>query len=175
MVSDAASCITHAGNESADCAAMFRQADEEHARNAPKFSDENQCRNVTGGECRSVSDGSGNNVFIPLMAGIMMGRALAPAGGFVPVYGGRDPCATVQGTPSCGSSSSTASSGGRYWYSGGSYVGSSASGSSSATSVNDAGVRSVAAASPRAAAVSSSTAHAGGFGESASAHAGVSS
>ena len=188
------------------CGAMFRQAAVDHARTAPRFADRAACEEATGGSCAPL-DVAGTatapggtpadagapavaQAFIPVMAGVMIGRALAPAGGFLPVYGGRDPC-LLAGRPDCGAAGGTAggsttasntgsntgtggttgsgarAAGRSFWYSGTSYVGNSAAAGSASTprtvtSLSTGGVQSAAARAGRA----------GGFGASAAAHAG---
>jgi len=126
---------------------VFRSARRTHAETAPHFASAEECRAATGAECTPLDTGtaaiaSGTpwastaaSVFIPTMAGVMIGRALSDGSrGAMPVYAGGLPPAcqpgmpAIPGCPPPSSSSGSGSTGGRsshYWYSGGSYAGSS--------------------------------------------------
>ena len=201
-----AACVARLGDDaSSECADVFQSAREDHARTAPRFSSAEDCRAATGADCMAL-DASGTSrtpdtpwastaasVFIPVMAGVMIGRALSDGTrGALPVYAGAPPPACQPGLPaipgclppssSPGTSSSSTGSRGsgssRYWYSGNNFAGSSQGDESSGfrrastTSQGDGllsrGVRSGSISGQAGASASRS----GGLGFSASAHSG---
>lgn len=144
-----AACVGRLGAEAvSECEDVFQSARATHAATAPRFDSADACRAATGTDCTPLSGeprpagapwASASGVFIPVMAGVMIGRLLADGTrGATPVYAGGLPPGCLPGTPgpncppptssSTSSSSSSSSSSGssrRYWYSGGSYAGSS--------------------------------------------------
>jgi len=144
-----AACVDRLGGDaSAECAEVFQSARITHATSAPRFDSAEACRAATGAECTPLDreprgDGpplapAAAAAFIPTMAGVMIGRALADGTrGATPVYAGGVPPACLSGTPGlpgCPPVSSTGSGGGgsvsgrRYWYSGNAFAGSSEAG-----------------------------------------------
>lgn len=69
-----------------------------HERDAPKFTTREQCEAESGGACATASNGSG--MFLPAMAGFLMGRALS-GGGVTsqPLMYGRDPNCPPNSSP----------------------------------------------------------------------------
>ncbi|WP_458093443.1 DUF1190 domain-containing protein [Roseomonas sp. WA12] len=143
-------CIERLGDAAAqECDGVFRSSRVTHAATAPRYPSREACQAATGSECADLASeprGSGNtpwastaaSIFIPAMAGVMIGRALSDGTrGAVPVYAGAPPPNTAcppemqgqQGCPprssssSSGSASSSGGGGRRYWYSGTSYAG----------------------------------------------------
>ncbi|MFY7959873.1 MAG: DUF1190 domain-containing protein [Elsteraceae bacterium] len=81
-----------AGNAKADCDAAAAKVAEEHVASAPRYTDPKSCEAMHGvGNCEPRRPPGGvGDVFLPAMAGFMLGQALG--GGFgapQPVY--RDP------------------------------------------------------------------------------------
>lgn len=81
-----------AGNAKADCDAAAAKVAADHLASAPRYSDPNSCEAMHGaGNCEPRRSSSGvGDVFLPAMAGFMLGQALG--GGFgapQPIY--RDP------------------------------------------------------------------------------------
>jgi uncharacterized protein YgiB involved in biofilm formation len=136
------------GDAAAECAEVFQSARVTHAATAPRFDSAEACRAAIGTDCTPLENepraagvpwaSAAGSVFIPAMAGVMIGRALADGTrGATPVYAGGVPPACLPGTPGVSgcppaSSSGSASSGGsatgggrRYWYSGSAFAGSS--------------------------------------------------
>ena len=145
-----AACVARLGDDAgSECADVFQSARRTHAATAPHFGSAEECRAATGADCTVLDTGNAPSapgapwastvasVFIPTMAGVMIGRALSDGTrGALPVYAGGPPPAcqpgmpTIPGCPpsSSVSGSASGSTGGRssrYWYSGGSYAGSS--------------------------------------------------
>ncbi len=82
-----------AGNVKADCEAAADKVAAEHLTSAPKYADPRSCEAIHGvGNCEPRRTGSGlGEVFMPAMAGFILGQALS-GGGFAapqPIY--RDP------------------------------------------------------------------------------------
>lgn len=146
-----AACVDRLGDDAAtECADVFESARLTHAASAPRFDTAEACHTATGTECTPLAAephpagtpwaSTAASVFIPAMAGVMIGRVLADGTrGATPVYAGvaPPPCPPtgVPAIPGCvpPSSSSTSGSGNssssgsgrRYWYSGSNYAGSS--------------------------------------------------
>jgi len=147
-----AACVDRLGDDAAtECADVFESARLTHAASAPRFDTAEACHAATGTECSTLvaephSAGTpwastAASVFIPAMAGVMIGRVLADGTrGATPVYAGAapPPCPPtgVPAIPGCvptsssstsgsGSLGSSSGSGRRYWYSGSNYAGSS--------------------------------------------------
>ncbi|MCR0984405.1 DUF1190 domain-containing protein [Roseomonas populi] len=204
VLTSEAACVERLGSDAGpECGDVFRDAAAEHARTAPRYASEQECREATGGECTGVgasksAGATAASLFIPAMAGVMVGRLLADGTrGAMPVYAGAAPppgaCppgATQPGCPpsngsSRGSSGGGGGSGGRaYWYSGTSYAGTSEgagrNGFRAASATAEGGTmlaRSAEAASGRSSSYSSgrSASRSGGLGFSASAHSGSAS
>ncbi len=142
-------------NGQSACSTAFTEARTAHLATAPRFADAARCEAETGGRCEEVGKPGLVSYAIPVMAGVLLGRALADGSRPVlPVYGARapncppsaQPASTGQATPGAPpaaecpppgrSGSSTSSSGSRthYWF-GGQHMGSSdAAGSARALS-----------------------------------------
>ncbi|MBP0493510.1 DUF1190 domain-containing protein [Pararoseomonas indoligenes] len=142
VLTSEAACVERLGDDAAsECSNVFRSAEAEHVRTAPHYASAQECQEATGGDCTSVggsksAGATAASVFIPAMAGVMIGRLLADGTrGAMPVYAGAAPppgaCppgATQQpGCPPANQSSRGSSGGGgrAYWYSGTSYAGTS--------------------------------------------------
>lgn len=95
-------CIS-AGNDAALCKLAFDKAEEEHVAKAPRFNAADECEKaVDVTRCVPTQvrqpDGSFTTMFLPAMAGYMLGRATAPqveqprergyTGGYIPYGGG---------------------------------------------------------------------------------------
>jgi uncharacterized protein YgiB involved in biofilm formation len=80
----------------ADCRQALAEAQRNHLETAPKFATREECEREIGPEaCQEVQvqagQGEGRSVFMPLLMGYMLGRALSPRMPYgVPVYVGRD-------------------------------------------------------------------------------------
>jgi uncharacterized protein YgiB involved in biofilm formation len=69
-----------------DCDAAWSQALAEHAATAPAFANQQECEAQWGeGQCQTTQR-DGGSVFIPLMAGLLLGRMLSGGLGPRPVY-----------------------------------------------------------------------------------------
>ena len=197
-----AACVDRLGAAAAsECDAVFRSAMMTHEATAPRFGSAETCNTETGSVCiplELVPGATGSTpwaanaaaVFIPMMAGVMIGRALSDdTRGAAPVYSGRPPPACPPGAPgnnTCGATSAGSTGGGggggsgarRYWYSGTSYAGVSDSDARSgfqraSISVQGDGLLSRGAGTASTFSRAGSTAsRAGGLGFSAAAHAG---
>jgi uncharacterized protein YgiB involved in biofilm formation len=76
-----------AQNPGTDCDAAFQAAQNEHLQNAPAFQSKSACENDWGQEnCVEHPRTGGGSLFLPMMAGFMLGRALTP--GMSGAYGG---------------------------------------------------------------------------------------
>lgn len=127
IVQDVAACVARYGDEArADCTESYSKAVELHQRNAPRYETEEACRENTGSVCTPPASGA-MNAFIPLMAGMMIGRMSAGTSNVAPVYAspmgsglgqdcapGRD-CRPRNG----GGGSAAAAPSGGFYYSGG--------------------------------------------------------
>ena len=82
---DLASCEAQAaadGLSEADCEAALAEAEAEHEATAPRYDDLALCEEQHGaGACAAEPAPGGGSIFLPLLAGYMMGRALG-GGGF---------------------------------------------------------------------------------------------
>lgn len=147
-----AACVARLGDDAgSECADVFQSARRTHAATAPRFGSAEECRAATGADCTVLDTvnavaapgapwaSAAASVFIPTMAGVMIGRALSDGTrGALPVYAGGLPPACQPGMPAIpgcpppssgsGSGSGTSGRSSRYWYSGGSYAGSSQDG-----------------------------------------------
>ena len=114
----------------AACTQAFTEARATHLATAPRFTDVAGCETETGGRCEEVGRPGIASYAIPVMAGVLLGRALADGSRSVlPVYGGRAPnCPPgAQPTPECPAPARSSSSGSgyrHYWF-GGRHMGSS--------------------------------------------------
>ena len=87
---NAESCIASGQHPAEDCSAAFATAVAEHQANAPRYDSEQVCIEQHGeGACTEQKTSSGNSMFLPLMAGMMMGRAFN-TGFSRPAYQGRN-------------------------------------------------------------------------------------
>ena len=127
MFATEAACIQAYGSDGeAACRESFRAAAAEHEATAPRFADVAACEAETGGRCEATGPRPGTaSTIVPLMAGVLIGRALADRSRpVVPVYGGAPGCLPgVPAAPGCqppGSSGSRSS-----WYYAGRQVGTS--------------------------------------------------
>jgi uncharacterized protein YgiB involved in biofilm formation len=59
-----------------DCDAAFADALEEYERSAPRYDDIALCEEQHGGECVAQQGTGGSSIFMPLMAGYLMGSML---------------------------------------------------------------------------------------------------
>lgn len=164
MFSDAQAC--EAIYDKDTCASAFRQAQSEHAVTAPRYSTMDSCATVSPDGCSAVRvtnpNGTFQDVFVPLMAGVMIGNML---NGPKPLYYGA-PDKECRSGSDCRSTSGGSAA--RTVYTGnGVVVGRSAGGGSTIGS-------SLSTTASRAAPViaSPSTVARGGFGASAAGHAG---
>jgi uncharacterized protein YgiB involved in biofilm formation len=76
-------CLADAAKSSswyteAECRSNFAQAEAEHDRTAPRYADAALCEEQHGGECvaQPATAGGGSSVFLPLMAGYMIGNMM---------------------------------------------------------------------------------------------------
>ena len=127
MFANEAACIQAYGADgAAACRASFSAATAEHQATAPRFADVAACETETGGRCEATGLKPGiASTIIPVMAGVLIGRALADnSRPVMPLYGGRPGCGPgAPGTPEC---QQRTSSGSRFsWFYAGSQVGSS--------------------------------------------------
>ena len=78
---DLASCLDEADEADApftaqDCETAFAAAQAVHSESAPRYEDEALCEEQHGGEC--IAEGRpGGTVFMPILTGYMLGRALS--------------------------------------------------------------------------------------------------
>jgi uncharacterized protein YgiB involved in biofilm formation len=91
VFASASDCAT-AGQDWNTCNTQSAAAQAEHEKTAPRFANREDCIAQTGGECQENQrlGTGGHSVFLPIMAGFMMGQMMNR--GFVghPVYNGRD-------------------------------------------------------------------------------------
>lgn len=77
-------CVADKGQEA--CSSGWDKATEEHRKTAPRYTDRSACES-TYGRCEARKNESGTDVFLPLMAGFMLGNALGNSGPrYTPVY-----------------------------------------------------------------------------------------
>jgi len=72
------------------CNSSAAAAAAEHVRTAPQFASQADCNRETGGECAQHVTSGGSHIFLPLMAGFMMGQMMNRGYVAHPIYGGRD-------------------------------------------------------------------------------------
>lgn len=152
MFADEAACIQAYGSDGeAACRESFRAAAAEHQATAPRFADVAACETETGGRCQ-VTEGPKPgmaSMVLPVMAGVLIGRALSDySRPVMPLYGGRPGCPPGgPPTPECQQRTSSSSSGGSgfRWYYAGSQIGTSESaGGASRVSTNAQGAATLA-------------------------------
>lgn len=77
------------------CKQAFEQSQQVHLQNAPRYDSADECRSSSGGQCQQIAvpraDGGSSNVFIPAIAGFMLGRALSGGGNQIGYGGGYYP------------------------------------------------------------------------------------
>ena len=66
-----------AGFSAADCEQSYAKALSEHQRTAPRYDEASLCEQQHGGSCEMVTDSSGNSIFMPVMAGLLIGHAMS--------------------------------------------------------------------------------------------------
>jgi uncharacterized protein YgiB involved in biofilm formation len=79
---DKESCVAAASDgtlpfTAADCGAAFADALVEYERSAPRYDDLALCEEQHGGECVAQQGSGGSSIFMPLMAGYLMGSLLS--------------------------------------------------------------------------------------------------
>ncbi|WP_246849319.1 DUF1190 domain-containing protein [Rubellimicrobium arenae] len=84
---DLASCIDEADEADAaftaqDCETAFLAAQAAHLESAPRYEDEALCEEQHGGEC-IVEARPGGSVFMPILTGYLLGRALSGGSGLL--------------------------------------------------------------------------------------------
>ncbi|MBS7810722.1 DUF1190 domain-containing protein [Roseococcus pinisoli] len=141
VVADVQACVERYGSSAqTECEQAFQQAQRQHATSAPRFATAEQCREATGEACETtvaeqpslgdklqMGEGSrGSSLFMPALAGVMIGRMMADGRGRVtsPVYAGLPPGQCPPGAPASAACSPRTSSSGRFYYTGSSYAGS---------------------------------------------------
>lgn len=79
-VGSASQCAELGAGDAATCAEAWNTAQAEHIKQAPKFQDSGSCEAQAGVSCEAQrvqhSDGSWTDVFIPAMAGMIVGNML---------------------------------------------------------------------------------------------------
>ena len=69
-------CV-NAGVPAAQCADAWAKASQEHERTAPRYGSAGDCYAEFGpGQCQPMRSSNGSDVFVPLMAGIMIGNMM---------------------------------------------------------------------------------------------------
>lgn len=92
-----------------ECDAAFAQAKAQQAAAAPNFQDRAACEQDWGsGRCDERRASGGGSVFIPAMAGFMLGQAMAGRQGY-----GAGPAGCGPADPHCGSTGGSAGAGAR--------------------------------------------------------------
>ncbi len=70
-----------------DCEAGFAEAQAVHAESAPRYEDAALCEEEHGGECVAEQRSDGSSIFLPLLAGYMIGNMMGGRGlGAKPLY-----------------------------------------------------------------------------------------
>ncbi len=70
-----------------DCAAGFAEAQAIHAESAPRYADRSVCEEEHDGECVAETRSDGSSIFLPLLAGYMIGNMMGGRGfGAKPLY-----------------------------------------------------------------------------------------
>lgn len=92
-----------AGTDRAACEAAFAEAAAEHAETAPRYDARAVCEEQHGeGNCAVEERPGGGSVFLPLMAGFMLGQALSGARARPLVQGPRGGFSTTDGRVTTG-------------------------------------------------------------------------
>ena len=184
MFRDEASCAAQVGPEvgptetdAAACAEGAKQAQEEHGRTAPRFPGREACE-ASGSEC--VEDPARPGLFLPVMAGFLLGRLVTSGPRAIPLYAGPNPGPDCRANPQaagCRTGSGGGVGGASYYYGGRGYYGSAAAAPGGAVPISRPANVAPAFSAPSALGrtPSVSTVSRGGFGGSASAHAGAGS
>lgn len=78
---DQDACIQAAQSAGAEfspesCEQAYEKALSEHQRTAPRYNEAALCEEQHGGSCQVVDNGSGGSIFMPLMAGWMIGNMM---------------------------------------------------------------------------------------------------
>lgn len=60
-----------------DCQKSFAQAEAEHLETAPRYDDQQLCEQEHGGECAVEKRSDGSSIFLPLIAGYLIGNMLS--------------------------------------------------------------------------------------------------
>jgi len=147
VIPNLAACVARFGaGAQADCERTMASAQQEHTRSAPRFADLAACREATGSDCeeapanrasdKALAPPTTGSIAIPVLAGVLVGRMMGSGAGRVttPLYAGRAPRECPPGQSAALSdcapagSRSSGSTGGRYFFSGGSFAGSTAAG-----------------------------------------------
>ena len=63
-----------------DCESGFAEAQAIHAESAPRYADRDVCETEHGGECVVETRSDGTSIFLPLLAGYMIGNMLGGRG-----------------------------------------------------------------------------------------------
>ncbi|SFG70620.1 Uncharacterized conserved protein YgiB, involved in bioifilm formation, UPF0441/DUF1190 family [Palleronia marisminoris] len=63
-----------------ECAQGFDEAQAIHAESAPRYEDQALCEEQHGGECVAEQSAGGGSIFLPLLAGYMIGNMLGGRG-----------------------------------------------------------------------------------------------
>lgn len=63
-----------------DCEAGFAEAQQVHAESAPRYAEESLCEAEHGGDCVEETRSDGSSIFLPLLAGYMIGNMLGGRG-----------------------------------------------------------------------------------------------
>ncbi|QFU08304.1 hypothetical protein PARPLA_02902 [Rhodobacteraceae bacterium THAF1] len=63
-----------------DCAQGFAEAEAVHRESAPRYADQDVCEEQHGGECIVEQRTDGTSIFLPLLAGYMIGNMLGGRG-----------------------------------------------------------------------------------------------
>ncbi|WP_461344086.1 DUF1190 domain-containing protein [Brevundimonas sp. GN22] len=71
-------CKTSGTATAAECDAAYQAASTEAAANAPKFASKVDCEQASGvGQCEERVQANGSSVFMPMLAGFLLGRMLS--------------------------------------------------------------------------------------------------
>lgn len=93
---DEAACVEANADDPdarAACGEALAAAEAEHRRSAPRYDEQALCEEEHGGACVAEDREGGGGVFLPIMAGYMMGRMLSGGSAQTlaqPLYRGRD-------------------------------------------------------------------------------------
>jgi uncharacterized protein YgiB involved in biofilm formation len=71
-------CVASGTATASECEAAYRTAANQAAENAPKFGSQADCEQEFGaGQCQQRTEANGTSMFMPLLAGFMLGRLLS--------------------------------------------------------------------------------------------------